>query len=88
MTETPNDSHAGELETSMMLFLSRNLVKGRAPEEYPQIPKPFVVRNKVRYWTGGVWGNPGKASAKKGEKAMKLITDKILEILDQIERMK
>jgi len=87
MTETPNDSHAGELETSMMLFLSRNLVKGRAPEEYPQIPKPFVVRNKVRYWTGGVWGNPGKASAKKGEKAMKLITDKILEILDQIERM-
>ena len=88
MTETPNDSHAGELETSMMLFLSRNLVKGRAPEEYPQIPKPFVVRNKVRYWTGGVWGNPGKASAKKGEKAMKLITDKILEILDMIEKMR
>jgi creatinine amidohydrolase len=47
-----------------------------------------VVRNKVRYWTGGVWGNPGKASAKKGEKAMKLITDKILEILDMIEKMR
>lgn len=88
ITETPNDSHAGELETSMMLFLARNLVKGRSPEEYPHIPKPFVVRNKVRYWTGGVWGNPGKASAKKGKKAMKMITDKIVEVLDMMEKMK
>jgi len=87
ITETPNDSHAGELETSMILFLARDLVKGRSPEEYPRIPKPFVVRNKVHYWTGGVWGNPGKASAKKGEKAMKMITDKIVEVLDMIEQI-
>ena len=32
-----NDSHAGELETSMMLFLSQAQVKGRAPEEYPKL---------------------------------------------------
>jgi creatinine amidohydrolase len=88
ITETPNDSHAGELETSMILFLSRTLVKGRAPEEYPKIPKPFVVKDKVRYWKGGVWGNPGKASIKKGEKAMNLITDKIVEVLDMIEQLR
>ncbi len=88
ITATPNDSHAGELETSMMLFLTRDLVKGRAPEEYPRIPKPFVVKDKVRYWKGGVWGNPGKASAKKGEKAMNLITDKIIEVLDMIEKIR
>ncbi|KPK44638.1 MAG: hypothetical protein AMK74_04815 [Nitrospira bacterium SM23_35] len=85
IADTPNDSHAGELETSMMLFLSRDLVKGRAPEEYPHIPKPFVVKNKTRYWKGGVWGNPGKASVKKGEKAMRLITGKIMEVIDMIE---
>ncbi len=85
IAETHNDSHAGELETSMMLFLAAHLVKGRSPEEYPRIPKPFVVRNKTRYWKGGVWGDPGKASAKKGEQAIKLISGKIIEVLDMME---
>jgi len=88
IAETPNDSHAGELETSIMLYLAPELVKGRAAEEYPKIPKPFTVRDKVKYWPGGVWGNPQKASVEKGEKAIKLITDKIVEILGMIEKMK
>jgi creatinine amidohydrolase len=88
IAETPNDSHAGELETSMMLYLSPELVKGRAPEEYPTIPKPFSVKDKVKYWPGGVWGNPKKASAEKGKKAIKLMTNKIAEILDRIEKLK
>ena len=88
IAETANDSHAGELETSMMLYLSPELVKGRAPEEYPKIPKPFSVKDKVKYWPGGVWGNPKKASAEKGKKAIKLMTDKIAEILDRIEKLK
>jgi creatinine amidohydrolase len=88
ITETPNDSHAGELETSMMLHLAPELVKGRAAEEYPSIPKPFVVKDKVKYWPGGVWGNPEKATAEKGEKAMKLIADKIAETIDRLEEMR
>jgi creatinine amidohydrolase len=88
ITETPNDSHAGELETSIMLSLSPRLVKGRSPEEYPHIPKPFTVKDKRKYWPGGVWGNPQRASAEKGERAVKLITDKIIQILDKIEEIK
>jgi creatinine amidohydrolase len=88
VTETPNDSHAGELETSMMLYLSPKLVKGRAAEEYPKIPTPFIVKNKVKYWPGGVWGNPKKASIEKGKKAIKIIADKIIEILEKIEKLK
>ena len=71
-----------------MLYLAPELVKGRAAEEYPKIPKPFTVRDKVKYWPGGVWGNPQKATREKGEKAMKLITDKIIDILGMIEKMK
>ena len=88
IAETPNDSHAGELETSMMLYLAPKLVKGRSPEEYPKIPKPLTVKDKVKYWPGGVWGNPKKASVEKGRKAIKLITDKIIELLDKIEKQK
>ncbi len=85
IAETPNDSHAGELETSMVLCLSPELVKGRAKEEYPKIPRPFVVKDKMKYWPGGVWGNPGKASAEKGEKAVALMVDAVVKVLDALK---
>ena len=86
LAETPNDSHAGEIETSLVLALAPELVKGRSKEEYPKMPKPFVVRNKLRYWRGGVWGNPGKASREKGEKAITLIINKVVDVIDMIEK--
>jgi creatinine amidohydrolase len=85
LAETPNDSHAGEIETSLILYLAPELVKGRAKEEYPSLPRPFTVKNKIKYWPGGVWGNPGKASREKGEKAVKLIVNKLVEILDMVK---
>jgi len=85
LTETHNDSHAGELETSIVLHLSSGSVKGIAREEYPKIPKPLSVKDKLYYWPGGVWGNPGKASAAKGEKAIALMAAKIAEVLDIVE---
>ena len=86
IAETPNDYHAGELETSVVLYLSPERVKGRAKEEYPKIPKPFVIKNKMKYWPGGVWGDPQKASAEKGRKAIELMVEKIAEIIDRIEK--
>ncbi len=86
IVETPNDSHAGELETSMVLYLSPELVKSRSAEEYPQIPKPFIVKDKIKYWRGGVWGNPLKADAEKGKRAISIIVDKIVSIIDEIEK--
>ncbi len=85
IAETENDSHAGELETSVMLALRPELVKGRSKEEYPSFPKPLVVRDKLRYWPGGVWGNPTKADSEKGEKVIELILDRLIEILDMLE---
>jgi creatinine amidohydrolase len=86
LADTPNDSHAGEIETSLVLSLAPELVKGRSGEEYPELPKPFVVKNKLKYWRGGVWGNPAKASKEKGDKAIKLIADKIIYLLDMVEK--
>jgi creatinine amidohydrolase len=86
LCETKNDSHAGELETSVVLALAPHLVKGRSKEEYPQLPRPFIVRDKVKYWPGGVWGNPEKASEEKGRKALHIITEKIIELLDSINQ--
>lgn len=86
LAETPNDSHAGEIETSLILYVSPGLVNGRSKEEYPAFPKPFVVKDKLKYWQGGVWGNPAKASREKGEKALRLIVNRIVEIIDMAEK--
>ena len=88
LTDTPNDSHAGELETSLVLSLAPELVKGTSKEEYPKLPKPFLVRDKLKYWRGGVWGNPNKATKEKGDRAVRLIVKKIVEIIDRIEKKK
>lgn len=86
LADTPNDSHAGEIETSLVLALAPELVKGRSKEEYPKMPKPFVVKNKLQYWRGGVWGNPGKASREKGEEAIRLIIEKVVDVIDMIDK--
>jgi len=87
LAETANDSHAGEIETSLVLYLAPELVKGRAKEDYPRMPKPFVVKDKIKYWRSGVWGNPGKATKEKGEKTVQLMVNKIIEFIDQSEKM-
>lgn len=83
LSETANDSHAGEMETSAVLHLSPELVKGRSKEEYPNLPKPFIVRDKLKYWPGAVWGNPKKATREKGEKLISLMADKIVMLAGQ-----
>jgi creatinine amidohydrolase len=88
VVETEGDSHAGEIETSMMLYLRPELVKGRAPEEYPKLPRPILVRDKRKYWPGGVWGDPSKASREKGEKMFDLAVDRVIDLIKKLESHK
>ncbi len=68
--ETPGDSHAGEVETSLMQYLRPDYVKGTSPEEYPRFPGKILARDKIKAWPGGVWGNPAAASKDKGKNIM------------------
>ncbi|MBW2653161.1 MAG: creatininase family protein [Deltaproteobacteria bacterium] len=86
--ETEDDSHAGEIETSLILHLKPHLVKGRGKEEYPHFPHPLLTRNKRKYWDNAVWGNPHKASMKKGELISQLLIEKISELVREIEKFK
>lgn len=88
IAETDNDSHAGELETSLILYLSEDLVKGRSGEEYPNLPKPIIARDKQKFWPGAVWGNPKKASAKKGEQLFSQMVKSAVRLVNRIEGFK
>jgi creatinine amidohydrolase len=85
IAETENDSHAGELETSMILHLAPGLVKGRSPKEFPKLPKPIIARDKLKFWPGAVWGDPTLADADKGERLFKIMVDKVVELVRRME---
>jgi creatinine amidohydrolase len=70
LVHTRGDAHAGEVETAIMMAAYPHLVQGTGPEEWPSFPKYVLVRDKRRYWPGGVWGNPAAATAAQGEEIL------------------
>jgi len=82
MVETPNDGHAGEIETSLVMYLKPELVQGTAEAQFPDLPI-FEVRESVRKEMGtGVIGDPSKASAVKGKKIFESTTELLVSALE------
>jgi creatinine amidohydrolase len=80
--ETTNDSHAGEIETSRIMHLKPELIGGTGEKETPEFPKGILVRNKRKYWTSGVWGDPTKASQEKGRIIHELVIERLVEFVE------
>lgn len=85
LVRTTGDGHAGEIETALMLAAYPHLVRGTAPAEWPTFPKYILVRDKRRYWPGGVWGDPGAASADQGEKILEAEVRRLAQLIDALE---
>jgi creatinine amidohydrolase len=83
---TAGDCHAGEIETSRILATRPELVKGSAPAEQSVFPQFILVRDKQRYWPGGVGGDPSRASAEKGRQLEALVVAALGQLVDELER--
>jgi creatinine amidohydrolase len=84
--ETQDDSHAGELETSVMMVLKPEWVKGKGVREYPSFPKGILVKDKRRFWPGGVWGDPTKANQEKGGRCLEAVVQALVQLIQQLEK--
>ena len=85
LVQTKGDSHAGEVETAVMMAAYPDLVCGTATEEWPSFPKYVLVRDKRRYWPGGVWGNPTPASAAQGEAILRAEALRLSKVISNLE---
>ncbi|WP_298269458.1 creatininase family protein [Geobacter sp.] len=85
IVETEGDAHAGEIETSRIMHSHPHLVKGTGEREFPNFPPGLLVRNKRKYWPGGVWGDPTKASAEKGKRIEELVVEKVARLVRELE---
>lgn len=83
--ETPGDGHAGEIETSRMLVIREDLVKGLPEKHFPPRPR-FLIMRDVRHLMGnGIMGDPSKASKEKGKRFMEMSVLGVLKALEELE---
>lgn len=85
LIETAGDCHAGEIETSRMLATRPHLVHGSSPAEQSSFPRFILVRDKRRYWPGGVGGDPARASAEKGRRLEELVVAELEKLVVALE---
>lgn len=70
--ETNTELHAGECETSLMLHLEPDTVIMKEAIDYvPDTPRSYLSYGSIfRATPSGVWGEPSKATALKGEQIL------------------
>ena len=98
LVETPNDVHAGEIETSIGLVIRPHLVKLDKAKKY--VPKfssrylNFSTKRSVEWYArtakisrNGVLGDPTKASKDKGEKIWAIMVKNLVELIEDLKRL-
>lgn len=72
-----DDGHAGMIETSRVMAIRPDLVKGTAKPCHPEFPKYRVMSDSEKYFPDGVMGDPQLATKGFGEKANRIIVDEL-----------
>ena len=83
--ETPGDGHAGEIETSRMLVIREDLVRGLPEKHFPPRPRYLIMRDVRHLMGNGIMGDPSKASKEKGKRFMEMSVQGVLEALEELE---
>jgi creatinine amidohydrolase/Fe(II)-dependent formamide hydrolase-like protein len=98
LVDTPNDVHAGEIETSTTLAVRPHLVqKDKAPRMVPRFSSRFLnftSKRSVGWYAhtkkisrSGVMGDATKATAEKGERIWELMTRRLVELVEDLKRL-
>jgi creatinine amidohydrolase/Fe(II)-dependent formamide hydrolase-like protein len=98
VTETPNDVHAGEVETSTSLATRPHLVKMSEVEKFvPEFSSRFLdfsSKRSVEWYArtakisaSGVLGDPTRASREKGEKIWSIMIRNLVEFVEDLKGM-
>jgi creatinine amidohydrolase/Fe(II)-dependent formamide hydrolase-like protein len=98
IAETPNDVHAGEIETSTALAVRPELVRLRAVKSF--VPRfssrylDFTSKRSVGWYARiakisekGVLGDPTKASSEKGRKMWDIMIRRLVEFVEDLKNL-
>ncbi len=80
------DGHSGWIETSRIMAIRPDLIKGRGKKGVNKIPHYMVLRHPERHWKG-VTGDPTKATKKKGEELNELVIEEMVKLIKRMRKM-
>jgi creatinine amidohydrolase/Fe(II)-dependent formamide hydrolase-like protein len=98
LCETPNDVHAGEIETSTALAVRPQLVDMASAERFvPQFSSrylDFTARRSIEWYArtarispSGILGDPTRASRQKGDKMWQVMVGNLVELVEDLKGM-
>jgi creatinine amidohydrolase/Fe(II)-dependent formamide hydrolase-like protein len=98
IVETPNDVHAGEIETSTSLAVRGHLVRmDQARKSVPAFSSrylDFTGKRSIAWYAytrkisaSGILGDPTRASAEKGEKIWKIMIAHLVALVEDLKGM-
>jgi creatinine amidohydrolase len=79
------DSHAGTIETSRVMAIRPDLMKGRGETNFPNLPRFEVVADPERYFPSGVMGDPTIAESDKGKKINQHVIEQVVKLVKKLE---
>ncbi len=80
------DGHAGDIETSRMMAIRPDLVKGKGSANFPSMPRFEVVSDPERFFPSGVMGDPTRASKEKGQKINEYIVAQVAKLVEELAK--
>lgn len=80
------DSHAGTIETSRVMAIRPDLIKGKGTPNYPNFPRFEITPDPERYFPSGVMGDPTIANAEKGKKINEYVIEQVAKLVDQLKK--
>jgi creatinine amidohydrolase len=80
------DSHAGTIETSRVMAIRSDLIKGKGKQNFPNLPRFEITPDPERYFPSGVMGDPTIASSSKGKKINNYVIEQIVKLVKELEQ--
>ncbi|UCH89187.1 MAG: creatininase family protein [Thermoplasmata archaeon] len=77
----PDDGHAGDIETSRIMAIRPELVKGSGERSKPEFPPFRILAHPEKYFPSGIMGDPSAANAQKGIKLNDYVVDQLERLL-------
>lgn len=86
--ENKDEIHAGEKETSLMLYLHKDTVNTEEMMKndfIPDCPREFLnYASLLKLSKTGVWGKPSLATEEKGKKIFEYVVDGVVEYIEKV----
>ncbi len=79
-----DDGHGGELETSRVLAIRPDLVKGKGIPTKLEMPPYRIVPDAEKYFPTGIWGDPTVATPEKGKRVNERIVKELAVLIQKM----